>query len=200
MISFLLVRSGGADICIFETSRFQLAAASIYCLKNDLWYPWIWYSTEHWNSQWCRNMSTSNNDYSILFWVPEPKLLHLDIWMILNILFKKEMGISDHLTCLLTNLSVSQEATVRTEHGKTDWFQIRKGVLQGCILSPCLFNLHAEYIMQNVRLDEAQAGIKIARRNINNLRMQMIPPLWQKAKRNWRVSWSKWKRWVKKLD
>ena len=80
------------------------------------------------------------------------------------------MGIPDHLTCLLRNLYAGQEATVRTEHGTTDWFQIGKGVRQGCILLPCLFNLHAEYIMQNVRLDEAQAGIKIARRNINNLR------------------------------
>ena len=90
--------------------------------------------------------------------------------MILNILFKKEMGIPDHLTCLLTNLSAGQEATLRTEHGKTDWFQIRKGVHQGCILSPCLFNLHAEYIMRNAGLDEAQAVIKISGRNINNLR------------------------------
>ena len=80
------------------------------------------------------------------------------------------MGIPDHLTCLLRNLYASQEATVRTGHGKADWFQIRKGVCQGCILSPCLFNLYAEYIMRNARLDEAQAGIKIARRNINNLR------------------------------
>ena len=76
----------------------------------------------------------------------------------------------DHLTCLLRNLYASQEATARTEHGTTDWFQIRKGVRQGCILSPCLFNLYAEYIMRNAGLDEAQAGIKIARRNINNLR------------------------------
>ena len=90
--------------------------------------------------------------------------------MILNILFKKEMGIPDHLTCLLTNLSAGQEATLRTEHGKTDWFQIRKGVHQGCILSPCLFNLHAEYIMRNAGLDEAKAVIKISGRNINNLR------------------------------
>ena len=80
------------------------------------------------------------------------------------------MGIPDHLICLLRNLYAGQEATVRTGHRTTDWFQIGKGVLQGCILSPCLFNLYAEYIMQNARLDEAQAGIKIARRNINNLR------------------------------
>uniref|UniRef100_A0A4W2HCP5 RNA-directed DNA polymerase n=1 Tax=Bos indicus x Bos taurus TaxID=30522 RepID=A0A4W2HCP5_BOBOX len=80
------------------------------------------------------------------------------------------MGIPDHLTCLLRNLYAGQEATVRTGHGTTDWFQIGKGVRQGCILSPCLFNLYAEYIMRNAGLDEAQAGIKIARRNINNLR------------------------------
>ena len=80
------------------------------------------------------------------------------------------MGIPDHLTYLLRNLYAGQKATVRTGHGTTDWFQIRKGVRQGCILSPCLFNLNAEYIMQNARLDETQAGIRIARRNINNLR------------------------------
>ena len=80
------------------------------------------------------------------------------------------MGIPDHLTCLLRNLYVGQEATVRTGHGTTDWFQLGKGVHQGCILSPCLFNLYAEYIMRNAQLEEAQAGIKIARRNINNLR------------------------------
>ena len=80
------------------------------------------------------------------------------------------MGIPDHLTCLLRNLYASQEATVRTGHGTTDWFQIRKGVGQGCILLPCLFNLYAEYIMRNSGLDEAQAGIKIAGRNINHLR------------------------------
>ena len=80
------------------------------------------------------------------------------------------MGIPDRLTWLLRNLYSGQEATVRTGHGTTDWFQIGKGVRQGCILSPCLFNLHAEYIMRNPGLDEAQAGIKIARRNINNLR------------------------------
>ena len=80
------------------------------------------------------------------------------------------MGLSDHLTCLLRNLYAGQEATVRMEHGTTDWFQIGKGVRQGCILSLCLFNLYAEYIMSNAGLDEAQAGIKTARRNINNLR------------------------------
>ena len=82
----------------------------------------------------------------------------------------KEMGIPDHLTCLLRNLYAGQEATVRTRHGTTDWFQIGKGVYQSSILSPCLFNLYAEYIMKNVGLGEAQAGLKIARRNINNFR------------------------------
>ena len=92
------------------------------------------------------------------------------------------MGITDHLTCLLINLYTGQEATVRTEHGTTDWFQIGKGVHQGCILSPCLFNLYAEYIMRNTGLDEAQAGINIAAGNINNLNVQMTPTLWQKVK------------------
>ena len=90
---------------------------------------------------------------------------HNKLWEIL-----KEMGIPDHLTCLLRNLYAAQEATVRTGHGTTDRFQIGKGVHQGCILSPCLFNLYAGYIMRNAGLDEAQAGIKIAGRNINNLR------------------------------
>ena len=80
------------------------------------------------------------------------------------------MGIPDHLTCLLINLNAGQEVTVRTRHGTTGWFQIGKGVCQGCIFSPCLFNQYAEYIMRNTRLNEAQGGIKIARRNINNLR------------------------------
>ena len=82
------------------------------------------------------------------------------------------MGIPDHLTCLLRNLYAGQEATGRTGHGTTDWFQIGKGVHQGCVLSPCLFNLYAEYIMRNATLEETQAGIKIARRNINNLRYE----------------------------
>ena len=90
---------------------------------------------------------------------------HNKMWKIL-----KEMGIPDHLTCLLRNLYAGQEATVRTEHETADWFQIGEGVRQGCILSPCLFNFYAEYTMRNAELEEAQAGIKIARRNINNLR------------------------------
>ena len=95
----------------------------------------------------------------------------LTVWITTN-LWKilKEMGIPGHLTCLLRNLYADQEATVRTRHETTNWFQIRKRVRQGCILSPCLFNLYAEYIMRNARLDEAQARIKIAGRNINNLR------------------------------
>ena len=90
---------------------------------------------------------------------------HNKLWKIL-----KEMGIADQLTCLLRNLYAGQKVKVSTGHGTTDWFQIGKGERQGCILSPCLFNLYAEYIMRNAVLDEAQAGIKIARRNINNLR------------------------------
>ena len=97
------------------------------------------------------------------------------VWITINWIILKEMGIPDHQTCLLRNLYAGQEATVRTGHEKPDWFQIGKGVHQGCILSPCLFNLYAEYIMQNAGLDEAQAGIKIAGRNINNSDMQMIP-------------------------
>ena len=104
---------------------------------------------------------------------------HHKLWKIL-----KEMAIPDHLTCLLRNLYAGQEATVRTGHGTTDWYKIGKGVQQGCILSPCLFNLHAEYIMRNTGLDEAQAGINIGGRNIKNLRYQMTPLLRQKARKN----------------
>ena len=102
---------------------------------------------------------------------------HNKPWKIL-----KEMGIPDHLTCLLRNLYACQEATVRTGHGKTDWIQIGKGVRQGCILSPCLFNLNADYIMRNAGLDEAQAGIKIAGRDINNLRYADDTTLMAKVK------------------
>ena len=112
-------------------------------------------------------------DYAKVFdYVDQNKL-----WKIL-----KEMGTPDHLTCLLRNLYAGQEGTVRTGHGTTDWFQIRKGVSQGCILSPCLFNLHAEYIMRNARLDEALTGIYTAGRNINNLRYTDDTTLMAEAK------------------
>ena len=94
------------------------------------------------------------------------------------------MGIQDHLTCLLRNLYASQEATVRTGHGTTDWFQIGKGVCQGCILSPCLFNLYAEYIMRNSRLDEAQTESGLPGEISITSDMQITPPLWQKVKKN----------------
>ena len=96
----------------------------------------------------------------------------------------KEMGIPDHLICLLRNLFAGQEATVRTGHGTTDWFQIGKGVCQGCILSPCLFNLYAEYIMRNAGLEEAQAEIRLPGEISVTSDMQMIPSLWQRVKRN----------------
>ena len=108
---------------------------------------------------------------------------HNKLWKIL-----KEMGIPDHLTCLLRNLYAGQEATVRTGHGITDWFQIRKEVCQGCILSPCLFNLYAEYIMRNARLEEAQARIKTAGRNINNHRYADNTTLMAESKKNQRAS------------
>ena len=101
------------------------------------------------------------------------------LWKILQ-----EMGIPDHLTCLLRNLYASQEATVRTGHGTTDWFQIGKGVRQGCLLSPCLFNFYAEYIMRNAGLEKAQAGIKIAGRNINYLRYADDTTLMAEVKTN----------------
>ena len=104
---------------------------------------------------------------------------HNKLWKILQ-----EMGIPDHLTCLLRNLYAGQEATVKTGHGTTDWFQIGKGVRQGCILSPCLFNFYAEYIMGHAGLEEAQAGIKIAGKISITSDMQMTPPLGQKVKRN----------------
>ena len=110
--------------------------------------------------------SSRKTSTSALLTMPKP----LTVWITINWKILKEMGIPDHLTCLLRNLYADQEATVRTGHGTTDWFQIGKRVHQGCTLSPCLFNLHAEYIMRNAGLDEAEAGVKIAGRNINNLR------------------------------
>ena len=110
--------------------------------------------------------SSRKTSTSALLTMTKPLTLdHNKLWKIL-----KEMGIPDHLTCLLRNLYAGKEATVRTGHGTTDWFQIGKGVRQGCILSPCLFNLYAEYTMRNAGLEETQAGMKIAGRNINNLR------------------------------
>ena len=109
------------------------------------------------------------------------------------------MGISDHLTCLLRNLYAGQEATVRTGRGTTDLFQIGKGVLQGCILSPCLFNLYAQYIMRNARLDEAQAGIKVAGRNINNLKYADDTTLMTESKEELKSRWMKVKEESEKL-
>ena len=106
----------------------------------------------------------------------------LTVWITTNWEILQEMGIPDHLTCLIRNLYAGQEATVRTRHGTMNWFQIGKGVHQGYILSPCLFNLYVEYIMQNARLDEAQAGIKIARRNINNVSYVDDPTLMAESK------------------
>ena len=115
---------------------------------------------------WKKQESSRKISISALLTMPKP----LTVWITINWKILREMGIPDHLTCLLRNLYAGQEATVRTVHGTTDWFRIGKGVRQGCILSPCLFNFCAEYIMRNTGLEEAQAGIKIARRNINNLR------------------------------
>ena len=123
--------------------------------------------------------SSRKPSISALLTMPKP----LTVWITINWKILKEMGIPDRLTCLLRNLYAGQEGTVRTGHETTDWFQIWKGVCQGCILSPCLFNLYAEYIMRNTGLDEAQGGIKIARRNISNLRYADTT-LRQKAKKN----------------
>ena len=110
--------------------------------------------------------SSRKTSISALWTMPKP----LTVWITTNWKILQEMGLPDNLTCLLRNLYAGQEATGRTGHGTTDWFHMGKGVCQGWILSPCLFNLYAEYIMGNSRLDEAQAGIQIAGRNINNLR------------------------------
>ena len=124
--------------------------------------------------------SSRKSSTSALLTIPKPlTVLVTTNWKILQ-----EMGILDHLTCLLRNLYGGQETTVRTRHGTTDSFQIGKGVHQGCILSPCLFNLYAEYIMRNTGLDEAQSGIKITGRNINNLRYADDTTLMAEVKRN----------------
>ena len=121
-----------------------------------------------------KQKSSSKTSISALLTKPKP----LTVWITTNWRIIQEMGIPDHLTCLLRNLYAGQEATVRTGHGTTDLFQVGKGVHQGCILSACLFNFYAEYIMRNTGLEEVQAGIKIAGRNVNNPDMQMSPPLW----------------------
>ena len=121
------------------------------------------------NIRWIIKKARVFQEYIYFCFIVDAKALdcmdHSKMWKIM-----KEMGILDHLTCLLRNLYADQEATVRTGHRTTNWFQIRKGVCQGCLLSPCLFNLYAEYNTRNARLDDSQAGIKIVRRNINNLR------------------------------
>ena len=139
--------------------------------------------------------SSRKTSTSALLTLPKP----LTLWITPNWKTLQEMRISDHLACLPRNLYTGQEATVRTGRGTMDCFQIGNRVHQGCILSPSLFKLCPEYIMWNARLNEAQAGIKIAGKNIETSDMQMTPHLWQKVKRNWRASWWKWKRRVKKL-
>ena len=139
--------------------------------------------------------SSRKTSISALLTTPNPLTVDHNNWKILQ-----EKGIPDHLTCLLRNLYAGQEATVRTRQRTADWFQIGKGVRQGCILSPCLFNLHAEYIMRNAGLDEAQAGIKTSRRNINNLKYADDTTLYG---RKWRSTKElldergKWKSWLK---
>ena len=122
--------------------------------------PWIWGITSH--SIQCHGCVDHNK-----------------LWKVL-----KEMGIPDNLTCFLRNLYAGQKAIVRTGHAPTDWFQIGKGIHQGCILSPCLFNFYAKYIMRNAGLEEAQTRIKIAGRDTKTSDMQITPPLWQKVKKN----------------
>ena len=147
---------------------------------------WITEKTEEFQ----RNIYFCFNDYAKAFDCVD----HNKLWRIL-----KEMGIPDCLTCLLRNLYPGQETTVRTGHETTDWFQISKGAHQGCILSPCLCNLYAEYIMQSARLDESQTGIKIARRNINNLRYADDITLMTEREEELKSLWGGWKKRVKKL-
>ena len=138
-----------------------------------------------------KKQGSSRKTYtSALLTMPKP----LTVWITTNWKILQEMGIPDHLTCLLRNLYAGQEATVITGHGMTDLFQIRNGVSQGCILSPCLFNLYAEYITRNAGLEEAQAG-----RNINNLRYADDTTLMAESEEELKTSWWKWKRRVKKL-
>ena len=159
-----------------------------------------------WKREWNRWVLTNRSSrkqessrkisISALFTMLKP----LTVWMTINWKILKEMGLPDHLACLLRNLYAGQEAKIRTGHGTTDWFQIGKGVHQGCILSPCLFNLYAEYIMRNAGLEEAQAEIKIAGRNINNLRYANDTTLMAESEEELsNFSWWKWKKRVKKM-
>ena len=134
---------------------------------------------------WKKQESPRKTSISALLTMPKP----LTVWITINWKILKEMGIPDDLTCLLRNLYAGQqEATVRTGHGTTDWFQIGKGVRQGCILLPCLFHFYAEYIMRNAGLEESQAGIKIAGRNINNLRYASDTPLMAESEEELKAS------------
>ena len=143
---------------------------------------------------WKKQESSRKASISALLTMPKP----LTVWITTNWKILKELGIPVHLTCLLRNLYAGQEAIVRTGHGTTDWFQIGKGVRQGCILSPCLFKSCAEY-MWNARLDEAQAEIKISGRNINNLRYPDNTTLMSEREEELKSLLMKWKRRVKKL-
>ena len=140
---------------------------------------------------WKKQQSSTKTSISALLTMPKP----LNVWISINCGKFWERWIPDHLTCLLRNLYAGQEATVRTGHGTTDWFQIGKGVRPGCILSPCLCNFYAEYIMRNTGLDQAQAGIKIAGRNISNLRYADDITLMAESEEEVK----KWNRRVKKL-
>ena len=142
-----------------------------------------------------KKASSRKTSTSALLTMPKP----LTVWINKRWKILQEIGIPDHLICLLRNLYVGQEAIVITGQGKTDWFQIGKGVHQGCILLPCLFNFYAEYIMRNARLDEVQAGIKIAERNINNLIYTDDTTLMAESEEELKSSWWKWKRGVKNL-
>ena len=150
------------------------------------------------NIRWiiAKQESSGKTSISALLTTPKPST----VWITINWKILKEMGIQDHLTSLFRNLYAGQEETVRTGHGTTDWFQIGKGVRQGCILSPCLFNLYAEYIMRNAELKEAQAGIKIAGRNINNLIYADDTTLMAKSEERKSLDESErgeWKSWLK---
>ena len=144
---------------------------------------------------WIKQESSRKTYISALLTMPKP----LTVWITINCGKFWKRWEPDHLTWLLRNLYAGQEATVRTGHGTTDWFQIGKAVHQGCILSPCLFNLYAECLMRNTGLEEAQSGIKIAGRNMNNLRYADNTTLMAESEEELKSSWWKWKRRAKKL-